>query len=276
MLTAGYRRFIAAVDQGSLPGGLQKHLWRLWYQGLAITWRSRAWTFMNYGWFPDDDAEPFPLRPEDEPDRCFIGLYHLLATQLDLDGKRVLEVGSGRGGGVSYLARYHAPLEAIGVDYSSSAVRLAKRLHTGIPNLQFQTGDAERLPFPDESFDAVINVESSHCYADMDGFLSEVDRVLLPGGKLAWVDLRGRGMLPATEESFARSGLALLASADITENVCRALDVMHERKITLIESFPVFRALAKQFSATKGSMLYTALRNGQAVYLSKLLEKPAS
>jgi ubiquinone/menaquinone biosynthesis C-methylase UbiE len=276
MFSTAYRRFVTAVDRGSLPGGLQKQFWRIWYQALALSWRSGAWTFMNYGWLPNDDVEPFSLEQEDEADRCFIGLYYLLATQLDLRGKHVLEVGSGRGGGVSYISRYHAPSEVIGIDYSAAAVRLATRLHAGMPSLQFRQGDAEKLPFPDSSFDAVINVESSHCYANMSVFVNEVERVLRPGGRFGWVDVRGRGMLSATNEAFGQSGLRLLASADITENVTRALDAMHARKIALIASFPIFRTLARQFSATRGSMLYDALKEGRACYLSKVFHKPGA
>jgi ubiquinone/menaquinone biosynthesis C-methylase UbiE len=43
-------------------------------------------------------------------------------------------------------------------------------------------GDAENLPFPQVSFDAVINVESAHCYGSIERFLAEVHRVLRPGG----------------------------------------------------------------------------------------------
>jgi ubiquinone/menaquinone biosynthesis C-methylase UbiE len=46
------------------------------------------------------------------------------------------------------------------------------------------------MPFPDASFDAVINVESSHCYPSMGRFLSEVHRVLRPRGSLLFADLR--------------------------------------------------------------------------------------
>ena len=40
-----------------------------------------------------------PLAESEEPDRYFIQLYHRVATQVDLTGKRVLEVSCGHGGG---------------------------------------------------------------------------------------------------------------------------------------------------------------------------------
>ena len=90
---------------------------------------------------------------------------------MPVKGARVLEVGSGRGGG----SRYIAPLLSSrprwsGLDYSPDTVRLAKRSEhgdTAQPCLSRQ-GDAEHLPFADGSFDIVVNIESSHCYADVE------------------------------------------------------------------------------------------------------------
>ena len=72
-----------------------------------------------------------------------------------------------------------------------------------MPGLAFEVGDAERMPFPDASFDAVVNVESSHCYPSMPAFLSEVRRVLRPGGHFLYADLRPRTDLPARRAELA-------------------------------------------------------------------------
>ena len=58
---------------------------------------------MNYGYF----AENFypKLEKNDEPERYPIHLYHRVATQINLSGKKVLEVGSGRGGGLGLSVR---------------------------------------------------------------------------------------------------------------------------------------------------------------------------
>jgi ubiquinone/menaquinone biosynthesis C-methylase UbiE len=55
-------------------------------------------------------------------------------------------------------------------------------------------GDATRMPFPDQSFDLVLNLHALHHLGDADGvsrFLSECHRVLKPGGTLAIVDFPG-------------------------------------------------------------------------------------
>ena len=68
-----------------------------------------------------------------------------------------------------------------GSDFTPTAISLSQKVHCGIPNLTFVQGDAEKLPFEDHMFDTVINVESSHCYGNMDAFVKEVARVLKPG-----------------------------------------------------------------------------------------------
>lgn len=273
MLDLGYKRFLKAINQGTLPPWLLKGAWKLWYQILARRWRDDSWTFMNYGWMPPETEPPIPLAPEDEADRCFIGLYHRLSSHIPLAGKTVLEVGSGRGGGSSWLARTQGPARMTGLDFSPKAVALSRRFHQGVPTLTFQTGDAEALPFPDATFDAVLNVESSHCYGDMPRFVSEVARVLKPGGHFGWVDLRGPGMLPATEAAFQHPDLTAVVEEDLTQGVVRALDAAHARKAAVIDQLRVGRALAHQFSATRGTAIYSSLQKGQTRYLCKVLER---
>jgi cyclopropane fatty-acyl-phospholipid synthase-like methyltransferase len=74
-----------------------------------------------------------PLEASDEPNRYFIQLYHRNATQVDLTGKRVLEVGCGHGGGADYLVRTLGPAAWTGLDLSVDFCR--KRHH--LPGLDF-------------------------------------------------------------------------------------------------------------------------------------------
>jgi hypothetical protein len=63
---------------------------------------------------------PYPVRTTlrlaetDEPDRHWIQLYHHVAGAVDLEKCTVLEVGSGRGGGASFIKRYLRPASVIG------------------------------------------------------------------------------------------------------------------------------------------------------------------
>ena len=58
------------------------------------------------------------------------------------------------------------------------------------------------MPFPVSSFDAVVNIESSHCYESMDAFLAEVCRVLRPGGRFFFADLRTMDGVNTLREQF--------------------------------------------------------------------------
>src|SRR6516165_12498173 len=117
--------------------------------------------FMDWA-YEEDPPVALPLAASDEPNRAHINLYHRTATQADLSGKRVLEVSCGRGGGASYLVRTLRPASYTGLDFNPAGVAFCRERHN-LPGLDFVQGDAENLPFADQSFDAVINIQASHC-----------------------------------------------------------------------------------------------------------------
>ena len=259
-----------------LSPGFRRVIWKWWYQKLAKKHGEKNWRFMNYGYAPLNGYSPIELlSDEDEEDRYFIQLYHHAAQSAKPDGKKVLEVGSGRGGGSYYVASYLNPAQMTGLDYSDNAVDLANQFFNE-NNLKYIQGDAESMPFESESFDAVINVESSHCYGSMESFVSEVNRVLKPGGIFSWVDLRGADDVEALETVFENSGLTIVKEEVITENVLKALDGITERKEKAISQFvPGFiRSAFSDFAAVKGSRVYNGFTNGRLVYLSKVFQKP--
>jgi SAM-dependent methyltransferase len=255
-----------------LPG-LKKRLWRAWYQYLAGSQRAPDWCFMNYG-YASPGAKTLKLVERDELDRHSIQLYDHVAKAIDLTGRSVLEVGSGRGGGSSYVKRYLRPSRMVGVDLSSKAVDFCRAAHR-IEGLEFRVADAENLPFDGGSFDAVINVESSHCYPFFEKFLAEVHRVLRPGGYFLYADFRDRQNLQQWRYALRGSGMALLHETDITANVVAALDADNERKLDLINRLipRILRPSFLKFAAIRGSVVFEGFRSGSLVYMSFLLRK---
>jgi ubiquinone/menaquinone biosynthesis C-methylase UbiE len=148
-------------------------------------------------------------------------LYHHVASQIDLKGLKVLEVGSGRGGGSAYISKYLNASEMVGVDISPTAVELCNKIYN-INNLTFKLGDSENLPFDDNTFDAIINVESSHCYASMSNFLKEAKRVLKPEGYFIFCDLRRKEYLEEKLEAINSNGFNVIEKKDITQNIIEA------------------------------------------------------
>ncbi|WP_298457418.1 class I SAM-dependent methyltransferase [uncultured Cellulomonas sp.] len=277
------------LDDGRrLAGTLRRLAWRACYEALGARVREPAWAFMNYGYAdvgPGADgsapgtvaaaSDPLVLDPADEPDRSCIRLYAATVAGVDLRGADVLEVGSGRGGGASWLSRYAGPRSTTGLDFSAAAVALATRHRRG-PGLRFVRGDALALPFPDASFDAVVSVESSHCYPSVPRFLAEVRRVLRPGGHLLLADLRNHDDVVVLRDQLAGSGLELVELEDVTVHVVAALRQDNARKLALIEAWiprPVHGAF-RVFAGIEGTRNHVGLERGDLRYLRVRLTKP--
>ena len=253
-----------------------KHfLWKRIYDRLANTYEYFDWAFMNYGFDYDNKSNEPPLGDEDEEYRYCIQLYHHTVEKLAVQDKTVLEVGSGRGGGTSYIARYLNPKKITGIDYSKNAIKLCNRIHNE-HNLEFVEGDAADLPLEDDSQDVVINVESSHCYPSIPQFLSEVKRVLKPGGLFAWTDVCPTEAVDDYEEAFNTCGMKTIDYYQITDNVLRALDAdkINEVKNEIIsKSTPFYlKGIIKDFSGMKDTAIYNTLKNGRTQYSFRILQ----
>jgi ubiquinone/menaquinone biosynthesis C-methylase UbiE len=230
---------------------------------------------MNYG-YAHLTPEEAPTEQEDSesPDRHAIQMYRHVTRAVNLHGFRVLEVGCGRGGGASYTMRRFAPKSLTGLDFSENAIRLCKKNH-GMEGLTFLVGDAEKLPFSDETFDAVLSVESSHCYGSMPDFFASVRRVLRPHGHLLLADFRSCLGLDELRRYIFQSGLKLIEEKNITANVLRSLDLEHERKVRHILSIvpAELQSIFEEFAGLKGTPMYQAFRQGDSKYLSYVLQK---
>lgn len=253
----------------------RRKAWQWVYRFLAATYATvDTWTFMNYGYEPLNPAARPLLAAADEPDRYFIQLYHYVATAVPLTGLAVLEVGSGRGGGASYIKRYLAPNTMTAVDFSPAAISFCRARHQ-VAGLTFLPGDAEALPFADETFDAVINIESSHCYGSMVQFVAQVARVLRPGGYFLFADFRASQVSAQVESQLTQSGLEVVRKVDITPQVLSALDTYNDAKLLLIQQqmYWWMRKLFQNFAAVKGSPIYESFQDQSMVYYHYLLRK---
>ncbi|MFL7812625.1 MAG: class I SAM-dependent methyltransferase [Anaerolineales bacterium] len=260
-----------------LPSGLRGFVYKHFYQFMAGTYRRQDWKFMNYGFAPLSGQDSrLNLDAKDEENRLYIQLYNHLASSLDLEGLDVLEVGCGRGGGAEFIARYLHPSRMVGLDLSRNVIEFCTQVYD-LDGLSFETGDAQALPFVEESFDVLINVESSHCYGCMGDFLGEVHRVLRRGGTFLLADFRRVEALDELRSTLLGSGLTLVEEKDITPNILKALDMDHPRRTSFIKDTvprPLI-GLAHQFAGTSGTTINKRLRMGETVYSSFVMRKMA-
>lgn len=250
----------------------KRWFWKKWYNLFAKRARNPELKLMNYGY--DSPNMELRLDKEDEVERFSIQLYHYVASHTVIKNKNVLEIGSGRGGGAAYIAKYLQPEFVTGIDISEDAISLCHDLYS-LTNLNFVIGDSENIPLSDNTYDIVINVESSHCYGDMEKFLSEVYRVLKPDGSFLFCDFRTLEGIDELNEQFSKSNLKFLNRVDITENVIEGLNRLSEyRESHIQKSVPfLIQSLFKTYAGIKGTEIYNSFITGKMIYFFALLKK---
>ncbi len=98
----------------------------------------------------------------------------------------VVDIGCGAGNAARAAARRGA--RVTGVDPSPTMLRVARRATHGLPALTWAQGSAESLPVPDGSATAVWALATVHHWRDVDAALTEIVRVLAPGGRLLAIE----------------------------------------------------------------------------------------
>lgn len=265
----------AAVENYcELPRIMRKPLWQVWHKLLIRYDRQVSVNFMNYGYNSlNGEERPF-LHHEDEINRYCIQLYDRVVRENDLKDKDILEVGSGRGGGASYIARYYSPKTYTGLDISAGIIQFCNTYYN-TSGLSFSKGSAENQPFGNEVFDIVINVESARCYGNLNTFFREVSRVLKPGGYFLLADMIKKDAVADMSEKLQQEGFEMIKSENITGNVINALRKdTHRRSYLITTQVPPFlRGAFMQFAGTTGTARYDSFVNGKYEYWVYSLRK---
>lgn len=171
-----------------MPTAVRRPMWRIWHNMIIKFDKNKEAVFMNYGYQSLNGDPKIVLEANDEINRYCIQLYDFVVRSVEVEGKDVLEVGSGRGGGASYITRYFKPKSYTAMDISSGVIKFCNQYHK-VDGLKFITGVAEEPPFENNSFDIVVNVESARCYKSIRKFFDEVYRMLKPGGHFCFADI---------------------------------------------------------------------------------------
>jgi ubiquinone/menaquinone biosynthesis C-methylase UbiE len=245
---------------------------RLWYKVVCLVDKKSEVTFMNYG-YSSKDHEIF-LEPHDAPNLYSAKLYNYLLSSIDLSDKNLLEVGCGRGGGLSYVNRYLKPQSATGVDLNDKAIEFCQKNYSN-QNINFVVGNAETLLFDSNMFDVVINVESSHRYTRFDKFLAESFRILKPNGYLLITDFRFAHQVDLMHNQILDSEFSMLSREVITPNVVEALTRSSDSTQQLIKNMaPRFlHGIAGKFAGLEGSSTFRKFATGEYEYMLYVLQK---
>jgi len=282
-----------AVSYGMKYPTFRRRYWSKYYNRVKDIYNNEDFLFMNLGYASTNPEEEQPPEEINQINRFSEQLYHHVIGDQTVQGKEVLEVGCGRGGGSAYMMRQFNPEKLTAVDIAETAVALCQEVHQQ-SGIHFQQADATELPFADQSFDAVINIESSHCYPSRQRFFAEVARVLRPSGLFLYADLvivspcqltLDNLTLDQVKNLIDNCGLTVIKDEDISKNVLRARDLITDSNLfeELIDKslkeevkkkyLPAFMPLLKNTFWLRDTEFYDLLKTGKIVYWSWMLQK---
>jgi ubiquinone/menaquinone biosynthesis C-methylase UbiE len=190
---------------------------------------------IHWGYWQDDKNPDFSLKGMraalDEMTRQLVeeaSLKNSLA---------VLDVGCGIGGTLDYINENFDHMQLTGLNIDPRQLEYARRHVTDKKNnhVSFVEGDACALPFADSSFDVVFAVECIFEFPSREVFLSEVFRVLRPGGRLVFSDIVVNGAW----------GLTLLLPLLLYKNSLRT--VYGEHNVDMPRTVAQYRSMAERY-----------------------------
>ena len=152
-------------------------------------------------WAEDLDYPAELARVPETAVESFAGVANPFSLGRLEPGERVLDLGSGAGTDSLVAAQMVGDGGRVtGIDMTPEMLAKARAAarELGAENVEFVEGEAERLPFPDGHFDVVISNGVIDLIPDKDAVFAELNRVLVPGGRLQIADVTIQN--PVSEE----------------------------------------------------------------------------
>ncbi len=118
-------------------------------------------------------------------------------------GALLLDVGTGPGYLLRYLAQERPDVYLLGLDLDFKMIRLARRGKPPPASLEWVVADVQALPFPDKTFNQIVATLSYHIWPEPLLGLEEIWRTLRPGGR-AWIYEMKQETTAADLRVFAR------------------------------------------------------------------------
>ncbi|MFN8261751.1 MAG: class I SAM-dependent methyltransferase [Chitinophagales bacterium] len=224
--------------------------------------------FLNLGYSSILETEREMLRPEDKTndltERQTL-LYLLLLKNMDTQPKHVAEIGCGVGGGAGVLNKYYYPLSYTGFDANQQFIQKCT-VEKGNEKTTFHQLDCIRFIELNRTYDAIICLEASLHFDDIEIFFSNVSASLKTNGRFYYGDIFRNDNADNTESILKKKGLKLVNRRDITENVIRS--------ISATGSASSFQRMLHRIFLDKGNLtfnvdssMFRKLQNGELTYL---------
>jgi ubiquinone/menaquinone biosynthesis C-methylase UbiE len=159
--------------------------------------------------FSGDFAEEYARKHRKIAERFGHKFAETLAVR-GFETGRILDVGCGFGATAIVLAQRVPRSEVVGIDLSEPLLDLATQAaqSNGMgERVTFEKADVQEIPYDDNSFAAVLNLQMLHIVEDPIAMLDEMERVLLPDGILLMADIR-RSWVGLLDKVF-KSGLTV-------------------------------------------------------------------
>ncbi len=232
---------------------------------LHATKYDRFLRFFNFGYAPLEGEEHYgPPLGRNYPNRDSALLLFQVVGEADLTGATVLEVGCGRGGNLGLLMEHYDVGRVFGTDIAFNSMAYCTDRYPA-ERARFFQADAQFVPVRTGSVDAVLNVESSGCYPDVERFFRDVSRVLRPGGWFLYADLMARTFVDRYREVFTALGLDVVGEKDVTPNVAESRRLRAERQRLAFGDGKAPEGM-EEWVGADGSTLNDVLTGGKGAY----------
>ncbi|WP_127529564.1 class I SAM-dependent methyltransferase [Paenibacillus kobensis] len=236
----------------------------------ALSGIGRFATFLNYGYVSTGNEQHAVIEPDDVWNRNSVKLLLEAVGRTALEGREVIDIGCGRGGNIAALHKYFKPLSSVGLDICPANIAYCSAKSRRTESF-FLVGDAENIPFADESFDVVLNMESAHAYPNRARFYEEVYRIMRYGGVFLYTELMLEEEVAQNVRLLEEAGLSVIRNQDVTSNVLLSCDENAKQRtgtqgIANNDNASTNIGDINDFIALPGSKKYEEMRAGARQY----------
>ncbi len=185
------------------------------------------------------DLENLPSLPE-QAVNASLGCANPLVFAKLQEGEVVLDLGSGGGIDVLMASQHVGPTGKVyGLDMTDEMLILANdnKERMGVHNVEFLKGYIENIPLPDASVDVVISNCVINLSENKEAVMSEIYRVLKPGGRLAIADIVATREVPAALQDMVALWVSCFAGALRIDEFERCLARVGFKDISIVPEF---------------------------------------